>query len=90
MTDTSSAPKTQAHCWKGGPLTKDGCSTTCVLPDQHDGPHEWTRDDQIVIKLAPQAPQPDHSPERCIACGRDSPFEACDRWDCPFLLEKSE
>lgn len=45
------------HCWEGGPVTDEGISTTCMLPDGHEGPHEWTRDDQIYIAFAP-------SPER--------------------------
>jgi len=27
---------------------------TCLLPDGHDGPHEWTSDDDFVIKFAAQ------------------------------------
>lgn len=41
------------HCWEGGPETEDGCSTTCMLLDGHDGPHEWTRDDEIVVRFPP-------------------------------------
>ena len=37
------------HCWTDGPEEPDGCSTTCFLPDGHDGPHEWTRDDEIMV-----------------------------------------
>ena len=37
------------HCWEDGPLEEDGCSTTCMLERGHEGPHEWTRDDQIGI-----------------------------------------
>ena len=25
--------------------------------------------------------------EKCIACGKQE-YTICDRWDCPFLLEK--
>ena len=28
-------------------------SATCMLPDGHDGPHEFTDDDQIRISFAP-------------------------------------
>lgn len=44
------------HCWEGGPETDDGCSTTCMLPDGHDGAHEWSRDDEyrIRIKMLPE------------------------------------
>jgi hypothetical protein len=41
------------HCWESGPLTGDGCSTTCMLKDGHEGSHQWTRDDQIVINFSP-------------------------------------
>lgn len=41
------------HCWEVGPETDDGCSTTCMLLDGHDGPHEWTRDDNITVSFAP-------------------------------------
>lgn len=40
------------HCWADGPLTDDGCSTTCMLVRDHDGPHEWTRDDQIGVRFS--------------------------------------
>lgn len=41
------------HCWESGPETEDGCSTTCMLEDGHEGPHEWTRDDHIGITFPP-------------------------------------
>jgi hypothetical protein len=44
------------HCWADGPLTDDGCPTTCMLKNEHDGSHEWTRDDEITIQFAPSAP----------------------------------
>jgi hypothetical protein len=40
------------HCWESGPRTKDDCGTTCMLRDEHDGPHKWTRDDEIRIEFA--------------------------------------
>ena len=40
------------HCWEAGPETEDGCSTTCFLLDGHEGPHRWTRDDEIVVSFA--------------------------------------
>ena len=43
------------HCWEGGPLTDDGCSTTCMLPHDHEGPHQWTRDDKIEISFPVRA-----------------------------------
>lgn len=46
------------HCWEGGPQTEDGCSTTCMLLDGHEEPHEWTRDDQIGVSFAPAVPDP--------------------------------
>ena len=39
------------HCWESGPEDNDGCSTTCMLPDNHVGPHEWTRDDEIIVMV---------------------------------------
>lgn len=41
------------HCWADGPRTTDDVGTTCMLEDGHEGPHEWTRDDQISIRFAP-------------------------------------
>lgn len=43
------------HCWASGPVTEDGCGTTCMLQDRHDGPHEWTRDDEITVSFAKAA-----------------------------------
>ncbi len=40
------------HCWQNGPETEDGCSTSCMLWDGHEGNHEWTRDDEITIAFA--------------------------------------
>jgi len=31
------------HCWE------DGDGSTCLLPDGHDGPHEFITDSDIVI-----------------------------------------
>jgi hypothetical protein len=44
------------HCWEDGPETEDGCSTTCMLLDGHEGDHDWVRDDRIGISFAPAAP----------------------------------
>jgi hypothetical protein len=44
------------RCWEAGPEEPDGCSTTCMLLDDHAGPHEWTRDDAIQISFAKAAP----------------------------------
>lgn len=41
------------HCWEDGPATDDGCGTTCMLERGHEGPREWSRDDEIVIGFAP-------------------------------------
>lgn len=49
--------KSRVHCWEGGPDTEDGCPTTCMLLDGHEGPHEFTRDDQIGITFAPSEPK---------------------------------
>ncbi len=45
--------KRVVHCWESGPEEPDGCSTTCMLQDGHDGDHEWVRDDHIAISFAP-------------------------------------
>ena len=39
------------HCWEAGPDADDGCGTSCMLLDGHDGPHQWTRDDEIIIQI---------------------------------------
>ena len=28
---------------------REGCPRTCMLPLDHEGPHEWTADDEIMI-----------------------------------------
>lgn len=49
-------PKRIVHCWEDGPETEDGCSTTCMLLQGHEGPHEWDRDDEIGISFAAPVP----------------------------------
>ena len=44
------------HCWHEGPEADDGMSTTCFLLDGHEGPHQWTRDDEIRITFFDQEP----------------------------------
>lgn len=39
------------HCWEDGPRTDDDCGTTCLLPDGHDGPHVFSRDDECVVSF---------------------------------------
>jgi hypothetical protein len=34
------------HCWE------DGDGSTCLLPDGHDGPHEFTDDADITVTFA--------------------------------------
>lgn len=46
------------HCWQQGPDAEDGCGTTCMLLDGHEGDHEWMRDDQITITFPPLDPGP--------------------------------
>jgi hypothetical protein len=48
-------PKGVVHCWEDGPLTEDGCPTTCMCADGHFGPHEFIRDDEIIIRFAPRS-----------------------------------
>jgi len=49
------SPKRPLHCWASGPDAEDGCPTTCMREADHEGPHEWTRDDRIGITFAPSA-----------------------------------
>lgn len=44
------------HCWEDGPragIWPRDSSTTCMLKDGHEGAHEWTRDDQILVRFLP-------------------------------------
>lgn len=41
----------ECHCWADGPDDEDDMGTTCLLPEGHLGPHEWTREDEIVITV---------------------------------------
>lgn len=44
------------HCWEDGPrvgIWPRDSGTTCMLRDGHEGAHEWTQDDQIVVRFAP-------------------------------------
>lgn len=57
------------HCWQGRRDTLEyasqeyfdeieTCGHTCLLENGHDGPHEWTRDDEIMVTfVAPPAPE---------------------------------
>jgi hypothetical protein len=46
--------KRVSHCWEAGPEDDDGCSTTCMLAKGHEGEHEWTRDEDIIITFPPK------------------------------------
>lgn len=48
--------KRMLHCRESGP-EDDGCPTTCMLPDGHSGPHQWTLDDNVLIDFA-STPEP--------------------------------
>ena len=42
------------HCWEDGPRKGEtweslGVGSSCLLPDGHDGPHEFTWDDGIML-----------------------------------------
>jgi len=44
------------HCWEAGPRTGEtwesiGIGSTCLLLEGHDGPHEFTRDDRILVRF---------------------------------------
>ncbi len=49
--------KAKLHCWETGPDEPDGMSTTCMRERDHEGPHEWTRDEDIAIRF-PSEDQP--------------------------------
>lgn len=49
--------KVKLHCWECGPRTDDDCGTTCMLEHDHEGPHEWARNDEIRIAFAPFKPR---------------------------------
>ena len=58
MNDEKYRPETEhdeapdsAHCWEGGPDASDGCGTTCMLFEGHEGPHKFTRDDEITVRF---------------------------------------
>ena len=56
MTAFVAPQKRIPHCWEDGPrvgIWPRDCGTSCMLMDGHEGPHEWTRDDQIVVRFAP-------------------------------------
>jgi len=60
------------YCWSNGPATDDGMSTTCVRKKDHDGEHEWTRDDKITMILEntmDYAHAPEEQPLRCEVTG---------------------
>lgn len=43
-----------SHCWESGPWVgdyEDGHGSTCMLPDGHDGPHEFVPDNEIIIRF---------------------------------------
>ena len=51
------------HCWEDGPkrLSEDGLKligSTCLLPRDHDGEHEWTPDDEYEVQFAPFPEEP--------------------------------
>ena len=39
------------HCWESERewIEETYGGRTCMLPEGHDGPHEWTPDDEIVL-----------------------------------------
>jgi len=52
------------HCWAGKAdqyeIGADEWAeamahpATCLLPDGHDGPHDWTPDEEIIIEFPPK------------------------------------
>lgn len=51
MTDKPCDLTKTVHCWEEGPAETDGTETTCMLLNGHDGPHEWTRDDEVMVSF---------------------------------------
>lgn len=70
-------PARPVHCWEDGPRTEDDRGQTCMLWEGHDGPHEWTRDDAIVVDFAPGEPDPVESPPRAMMAPETNPLPAC-------------
>lgn len=59
---TTTTPESRGHCWMGyieslefgSPEWADACpqsDATCLLPDGHEGPHEWTPDREIQVRF---------------------------------------
>lgn len=46
------------HCWEEGPREPDLSGTTCMLEDGHDGPHDFVRDSEIMIRFKPERSHP--------------------------------
>ena len=40
------------HCWEDG---GEEIGSTCLLPDGHDGPHEFTPDSEIMVTFSESA-----------------------------------
>jgi hypothetical protein len=40
--------------WFGGRYPDTPLGGTCMLPDAHTGPHQFTPDDQITVSFAPK------------------------------------
>lgn len=60
MPDWAEEPGTDrgVSCWE------DGGDSTCLLPDGHDGPHEFTLDSDIwVTFIEDREPQPGDGPD---------------------------
>ena len=49
MTENQSA--VSVHCWEG--RYDENGPATCMLPDQHEGDHEFTPDAEIIVSFAP-------------------------------------
>jgi hypothetical protein len=47
------AEEVNVHCWEDGPRTHDGCGSTCMKEHGHDGPHQFVRDDEIMVQFTP-------------------------------------
>jgi hypothetical protein len=49
---------TETRCWEDRRsyyVDWDSPAETCMLPDGHDGPHEWTPDSEIVVQFSDKA-----------------------------------
>lgn len=59
MNDKTEDNRRVVYCWEPDPAEPDDCSTTCMLPDGHDGRHVWSRDDEIYFCFPNEKAKPE-------------------------------